>query len=144
MSLHVRSYSRGLALSSGSAGQRTARTGTAAALAPSSVHHRALSACVYTSHETTRGRTHTIPRGDRMPSRVKVERLSMARYVTIVLRIVVDRQGQLEHGEVAGVELLDAPRRFRGWRGLSRAVRALLAAPRPDDEDGGESEAGGM
>ena len=78
-----------------------------------------------------------------MPSRLKVERLSAPRYVTIVLRLLMDRRVRLVHGEVAGVAGSEPPRRFRGWRGLARAVRALLADARPDDEDGGNSAAGG-
>jgi len=78
-----------------------------------------------------------------MPSRVKVERLSAPCYVTIVLRLLMDRRVRLVHGEVAGVEGSEPPRRFRGWRQLLRAIRALLADSRPDDEDGGETDAGG-
>jgi hypothetical protein len=90
-----------------------------------------------------------------MPSRLKVqrlsvERLSAPRYVTIVLRLLLDRRVRLVQGEVAGVAGSEPPRRFRGWRSLVRAVRALLADARPDDknahpddEDGGETAAGG-
>jgi hypothetical protein len=78
------------------------------------------------------------------PSRGKVERLSAPRYVTIVLRFLVNRQVRLVHGEVAGVEGVEPPRRFRGWRQLLRAIRALLADARRDDAGGGDSAAGGV
>ena len=35
------------------------------------------------------------------------------------------------------------PHRLCAWQGLARAVRAVLADARPDDEDGGKSAAGG-
>jgi len=77
------------------------------------------------------------------PSRGKVERLSTPRYVTIVLRFLVNRQVRLVHGEAVGIEGVEPPRRFRGWRQLLRAIRALLADARRDDAGGGDSAAGG-
>ena len=78
------------------------------------------------------------------PSRGKVERLSAPRYVTIVLRLLVNRRLRLVHGEVVGVEGVEPPHRFRGWRQLLRAIRGLLTDARPDDAGGGDSAAGGV
>jgi hypothetical protein len=58
------------------------------------------------------------------------ERLEDQQYVILLLRLLVDRQGQVVQGEVGSVE--DAPDvehwvRFRGLGGLAGAVHAALA-----------------
>ena len=58
------------------------------------------------------------------------ERLANQRYATLVLRLLVDREGQLVQGEIGGPEGdQDAERwvRFRGAEGLLEAVHAWLA-----------------
>ncbi len=60
-----------------------------------------------------------------METRSPGEDLSDDQYVTLILRLLVDPEGRLVHGEV-----LDAAgrpcRRFRVWSGLARAVRGAL------------------
>ena len=58
------------------------------------------------------------------------ERLADQQYVTLILRLLVDRQGQIIQGEIGGLEGgQDAARwvRFRGAEGLLEAVHAWLA-----------------
>ena len=53
--------------------------------------------------------------------------LSEKRHVTVILRLVLDARGRLEHGEI--VEAEGTLRgRFVGWRGLTRTLRAWLAS----------------
>ena len=53
------------------------------------------------------------------------EDLSDNQYVTLILRLLVDPEGRLVHGEV--LDAVGRPcRRFRGWGGLARAVRCAL------------------
>ena len=59
------------------------------------------------------------------------ERLANQRYVTLVLRLLVDREGQLVQGEIGGPEGgQDAERwlHFRVAEGLLEAVHAWLAS----------------
>ena len=51
--------------------------------------------------------------------------LADRRYVSVVLRLVLDRHGQMIHGEVVG-DATTRPTRFSGWRGLTRALQAWL------------------
>jgi hypothetical protein len=59
------------------------------------------------------------------------ERLGDQRYVTLVLRLLLDREGQLVQGEIGGPEGgQDAERswvRFRGGEGLLEAVHVCVA-----------------
>ena len=58
------------------------------------------------------------------------ERLSDSRYTTLILRLLIDRAGEVLQGEVGGlVGDQPAPQwvRFRGSAGLLPAVRAWLA-----------------
>jgi hypothetical protein len=58
------------------------------------------------------------------------ERLADQREVTLLLRLLVDRHGQVVQGEVASVEDdqdVEHWVRFRGVDGLPRAVHAALA-----------------
>jgi len=51
--------------------------------------------------------------------------LSDRRYVTVVLRLLLDKRGRLIHGEL--VDTAGAlQERFVGWRGLLRAVKTWL------------------
>jgi hypothetical protein len=62
------------------------------------------------------------------------------RYVTVILRLVLDRRGRLDYGELMGLDATPV-RRFRGWRGLHRALRQWLAEAGQDrkaDTAGGE------
>jgi len=60
-----------------------------------------------------------------MPASPDGETLSKTRYVTVLLRLLVDQRGRVIHGEVVDVEGRTAAN-FTGWRGLTRAVRARL------------------
>jgi hypothetical protein len=57
--------------------------------------------------------------------------LAEKRYVTVILRLLLDRRGRLINGELVDVEstLED---RFIGWRGLTRAVRGWLTRQERD------------
>jgi hypothetical protein len=51
--------------------------------------------------------------------------LAEKRYATLILRLVLDKQGRLLYGELVDVE--DGhPAHFSGWRGLINAVRVWL------------------
>ena len=53
------------------------------------------------------------------------EALGEGAYVTVVVRLLVGREGQLEHGEV--VDAQGAVRgRFRDWTGLLPVVRRVV------------------
>ena len=60
--------------------------------------------------------------------------LADRRYVSVVLRLVLDRHGQMIHGEVVG-DATTRPARFSGWRGLTRAVQVWLAGQEQHDPD---------
>jgi hypothetical protein len=58
------------------------------------------------------------------------ERLSDQHYVVLLLRLLVDRQGQVVQGEVGSIEDDQTDERwvrFRGADGLLGAVQAVLA-----------------
>jgi hypothetical protein len=59
-----------------------------------------------------------------------VELLSDNHYVVLLLRMLVDRQGQVLHGDVGGVEEQDEERwiHFHGSDGLLTAVNAWLGS----------------
>lgn len=48
------------------------------------------------------------------------------RQVILILRLVLDSRGRLEYGEAVDSEAR-LQGRFRGWRGLTRTLRAWLA-----------------
>ena len=53
------------------------------------------------------------------------EKLAQSTYVTVVLRVVLDRRKGLVHGDLVDIE--GAPlQHFVGWRGLVRTVRGWL------------------
>ena len=54
------------------------------------------------------------------------ERLSDSRYVVIVLRLLVDKENRVLHGELGGVEH-EYWIRFRGTDGLSGAVQEFVS-----------------
>lgn len=54
------------------------------------------------------------------------ESLDKFRNVTIILRLLVDCQGRVVHGEVVDTDA-STWARFAGWRGLTRAIRVWLA-----------------
>jgi hypothetical protein len=51
------------------------------------------------------------------------EELDEKRYITAILRLLLDVSGELVHGELADVEGRPG-KRFVGWEGLIGAVRA--------------------
>ena len=60
-----------------------------------------------------------------MPQSPAENHLVDRRYVSVVLRLVLDEHGQMIHGEVVG-DADTRPARFSGWRGLTRAMQAWL------------------
>jgi hypothetical protein len=58
--------------------------------------------------------------------------LADRRYVSVILRLVLDQHGQMLHGEVVGTANA-RPARFSGWPGLTRAVQAWLTRHAQDD-----------
>ena len=52
--------------------------------------------------------------------------LADRRYVTVVLRVVLDRQSKIAHGELVDVEG-NLVSRFVGWRGMTRGIRDWVA-----------------
>ena len=70
------------------------------------------------------------------------EQLARKRYVTVMLRLLVDQHGCLMQGEIVSVEVSHLQQRFVGWRGLVRALQALLESTlhgRYDSYDGPDS-----
>lgn len=60
-----------------------------------------------------------------MPARPPEDKLSEKHYVSVTLRLLLDRRGRLIQGEVVDLQG-QAQRRFVGWRGLVRVLRAWL------------------
>lgn len=52
--------------------------------------------------------------------------LADMRHLTIILRLVLDRQGMVVHGELVNLEG-KTQSRFVGFRGMARAVKTWLA-----------------
>jgi hypothetical protein len=68
-----------------------------------------------------------------MSSPPGVERLNDSRYVVVLVRMLLDPQGRLVHGDVGGVPDEEGNERwihFHGVDGLLPAVQAWLAADR--------------
>jgi hypothetical protein len=61
-----------------------------------------------------------------LPTSADENHLAERRYVTVVVRLVLDQHGRLIHGEFIDVASVIGVR-FSGWRGLIRAVRSWLA-----------------
>jgi hypothetical protein len=55
--------------------------------------------------------------------------------VTLVLRLVLDASGRLRYGEAVDTEA-QSQGRFVGWDGLTRTVRAWLAAQEQGSGEG--------
>jgi hypothetical protein len=64
--------------------------------------------------------------------------LADRRYVSVVLRLVLDQHGQLIHGELVGAANT-RPARFSGWRGLTRALKVWLTRQGEDAADAPET-----
>jgi hypothetical protein len=61
-----------------------------------------------------------------LPHLPAAEKLALNRQVTVVLRLLIDRRGQLLHGELVDDD--GKPwRRFAGWRELTGTIREWLA-----------------
>jgi hypothetical protein len=60
-----------------------------------------------------------------LPSPPTDDRLAERRYVTVVLRVLVDMSGQLVHAEVVAPSGAE-PRRVGHWRELTRMIRASV------------------
>ena len=58
---------------------------------------------------------------------VPPEGLQEKRYITVILRLLVDRHGSLVHGEVADMDGRTGPR-FAGWPALTPAVHEWLVS----------------
>ena len=61
-----------------------------------------------------------------MPITTAENELAERRYVSVVIRLVLDRRGSLVYGEAMEVET-EVSRRFTAWRQLTASVRACLA-----------------
>jgi len=59
------------------------------------------------------------------PTTSQVDILADKRYVTVILRLRIDRRERLVHGEVVDTEG-KSQGRFAGWRELTRMVREYL------------------
>ena len=60
-----------------------------------------------------------------MPQSPAESHLVDRHYVSVVLRLVLDQNGHMIHGELVG-DATTGPIRFSGWRGLTRALQAWL------------------
>ena len=60
-----------------------------------------------------------------MPPHPSDDRLADHRYVTVVVRVLVDRRGKLVYAEVVS-DGRGEPRRIGQWRELARTVRACV------------------
>lgn len=58
---------------------------------------------------------------------VPPEGLQDKRYITLILRLLIDKHGGLVHGEVADMDGTAGPR-FAGWRALTPAVQEWLVS----------------
>lgn len=63
-------------------------------------------------------------------STVPPDGLRDKRYVTAILRLLLDKHGELVHGEVADMDCKSVER-FVDWRDLAPAVRAWLESRAP-------------
>jgi hypothetical protein len=66
-------------------------------------------------------------RGGFVPTPPAGNNLAGKRNATLILRLVLDQQGRLMHGELMDVAG-GPPDRFVAWRGLIRTVRAWLTS----------------
>ena len=68
-----------------------------------------------------------------MPKARSPEQLAEKRYVTVILRLLLDRQGRLVQGEVVNTAS-QVQGRFAGWRGMSRTLRTWVSTHATDEE----------
>jgi len=54
------------------------------------------------------------------------DKLAETRQVTVILRLVVDRDGRLQHGEVVNIAD-NSNNRFKDWDGLTLTLRSWLS-----------------
>lgn len=54
-----------------------------------------------------------------------VDDLASSHYVTVIVRLVVDRRGELLRGEFAGVDAVKVAS-FSGWAGFTEALQSYL------------------
>ena len=73
-----------------------------------------------------------------MPTSPNGNHLADKRYITVVLRLVLDEHGRLTHGQLVDVAN-GRKRRFIGWRGLVQAVRNWLTSQGQDTMTGDPS-----
>jgi hypothetical protein len=62
-----------------------------------------------------------------LPPHQPAEFLGDKTYVTVILRLLLGRHGQLEHGEVVDIDGTSQGR-FKGWRGLTSTLRRWAAS----------------
>ncbi len=74
-----------------------------------------------------------------MPSITEGPVLADSRYVTLVLRLLIDRQGRLVHGEIVDVDGRTRGR-FSEWRDLLKSVRKHSAIRTPEKSVNATSE----
>jgi hypothetical protein len=67
-----------------------------------------------------------------VPTPGRLERLANERVLTVMLRLVIARDGQLVHGEIVDLEGV-VRHRFVDWPGLVAALERLIATT---DSDG--------
>ena len=73
-----------------------------------------------------------------MPTPSNGNHLAGKRYITVVLRLVLDERGRLTHGQLVDVAN-GRKQRFIGWHGLVEAMRRWLTNQR---QEGLEDERG--
>jgi hypothetical protein len=66
-----------------------------------------------------------------MPATPPEDKLSDKRYVSVTLRLLVDKRGRMLQGEIVDA-VGRRQSRFAGRRGLARALQAALAHLAPD------------
>jgi hypothetical protein len=67
-----------------------------------------------------------------LPAPADSEKLAPKRYVTVILRLLLERRGQLVHGELVDLQG-KAHGRFGTWQGLPRVIRVWLASEAEDN-----------
>ncbi|MFN8491761.1 MAG: hypothetical protein U0350_29445 [Caldilineaceae bacterium] len=70
-----------------------------------------------------------------MPDQTDENQLAEKRYATLILRLLLDRQGKLLQGELVDVTT-GFQGRFVGWQGLGDALRAWLRDQAGVSKDG--------
>jgi hypothetical protein len=74
-----------------------------------------------------------------VPTPPNENHLADRRYITVVLRLMVDERGRVTHGQL--VEVANGRKqRFVGWRGLVRVVRSWLTSQGQEEEPDAEQK----